>query len=155
MKPRVHEVASELGLRSPRAVELLQAMGVHVKGPSSSISKDEADALRLAAGALSGKPQSRPVFIAKHPRTGALLHFTVNEAKHQQWLEHQERMRIVDASRAEAAARSREIYEDQRQARRDADRLRWEGSFEGPTEPRQADRAIIYRGGAPGLGKRA
>lgn len=49
MTPRVHEVASELGLRSPRVLELLQAMGVHVKGPSSPITEDQADALRLAA----------------------------------------------------------------------------------------------------------
>ncbi|ROR83061.1 hypothetical protein SAMN06295974_3535 [Plantibacter flavus] len=64
-------------------------------------------------------------------------------------------MRIVDASRTEAAARSRAIYEEQQQARREADRRLWEEPLEGPSEPRQMDRAIIYWGGALGLGKRA
>ncbi len=47
-KPRVHEIASELGIDSKTALEKLKAMGEFVKGPSSSIEPPVARKLRAA-----------------------------------------------------------------------------------------------------------
>ncbi|MFC9917802.1 translation initiation factor IF-2 [Agromyces binzhouensis] len=61
-KPRVHEIASELGVDSKVALEKLKEMGEYVKGPSSSIEPPVARRLRAAlegAGAAS-KPAAAP-----------------------------------------------------------------------------------------------
>ncbi|WP_173922058.1 translation initiation factor IF-2 [Agromyces sp. Marseille-P2726] len=47
-KPRVHEIASELGVDSKIALEKLKEMGEYVKGPSSSIEPPVARRLRAA-----------------------------------------------------------------------------------------------------------
>jgi len=56
-KPRVHEIASELGIDSKTALEKLKEMGEFVKGPSSSVEPPVARKLRQAfAGAASASP---------------------------------------------------------------------------------------------------
>ncbi|GAA0959853.1 translation initiation factor IF-2 [Frigoribacterium faeni] len=58
-KPRVHEIASELGIDSKTALEKLKEMGEFVKGPSSSVEPPVARKLRQAfAGAA--KPSAAP-----------------------------------------------------------------------------------------------
>ena len=47
-KPRVHEVASELGVDSKVALAKLKEMGEFVKGPSSSVEPPVARRLRAA-----------------------------------------------------------------------------------------------------------
>jgi len=72
-----------------------------------------------------------------------------------EWLSEQERIRLVNVSRQAAAAKSRELYESAQLDRREANRLRWEGSYEGPRGPRHLARSIVvFQGGSPGLGKR-
>ncbi len=41
-KPRVYELARELGLSSPEIIEKLKAMGIEAKAPSSSVDEDQA-----------------------------------------------------------------------------------------------------------------
>ncbi|MEI5582760.1 MULTISPECIES: translation initiation factor IF-2 [unclassified Agromyces] len=53
-KPRVHEIASELGVDSKVALEKLKEMGEYVKGPSSSIEPPVARRLRAALEAAGG-----------------------------------------------------------------------------------------------------
>jgi len=68
-KPRVHEIASELGVDSKVALEKLKEMGEYVKGPSSSIEPPVARRLRAAlegAGAAS-KPAQAPKPAAAKP----------------------------------------------------------------------------------------
>ncbi|KQS22471.1 translation initiation factor IF-2 [Frigoribacterium sp. Leaf186] len=66
-KPRVHEIASELGIDSKTALEKLKEMGEFVKGPSSSVEPPVARKLRQAfAGAA--KPAASPA--AKAPSAG-------------------------------------------------------------------------------------
>ncbi|MDR5693185.1 translation initiation factor IF-2 [Agromyces indicus] len=61
-KPRVHEIASELGVDSKVALEKLKEMGEYVKGPSSSIEPPVARRLRAALEAVGGasKPAEAP-----------------------------------------------------------------------------------------------
>ncbi|PJJ72677.1 translation initiation factor IF-2 [Diaminobutyricimonas aerilata] len=64
-KPRVHEIASELGVDSKTALEKLKQMGEFVKGPSSSIEPPVARRLRAAlqadgASAAPAKPAAAP-----------------------------------------------------------------------------------------------
>ena len=63
-KPRVHEIASELGIDSKKALEKLKEMGEFVKGPSSSIEPPVARKLRaaLAADGITApvKPAAAP-----------------------------------------------------------------------------------------------
>src|SRR5688500_2961841 len=47
-KPRVHEIAAELGVDSKIALEKLKQMGEYVKGPSSSIEPPVARRLKAA-----------------------------------------------------------------------------------------------------------
>ncbi|WP_153001913.1 translation initiation factor IF-2 N-terminal domain-containing protein, partial [Curtobacterium oceanosedimentum] len=47
-KPRVHEIASELGVDSKTAMEKLKELGEFVKGPSSSVEPPVARKLRAA-----------------------------------------------------------------------------------------------------------
>lgn len=50
-KPRVHEIASELGIETKQALEKLKEMGEFVKGPSSSIEPPVARKLKAALAA--------------------------------------------------------------------------------------------------------
>ncbi|MDQ4138012.1 MAG: translation initiation factor IF-2 N-terminal domain-containing protein, partial [Actinomycetota bacterium] len=59
-KPRVHEIASELGIDSKTALEKLKAMGEFVKGPSSSIEPPVARKLRAALAADGVKAPEKP-----------------------------------------------------------------------------------------------
>uniref|UniRef100_UPI00191204FA translation initiation factor IF-2 N-terminal domain-containing protein n=1 Tax=Marisediminicola senii TaxID=2711233 RepID=UPI00191204FA len=59
-KPRVHEIASELGIDSKQALAKLKEMGEFVKGSSSSIEPPVARKLRaaLAADGITGAPKA-------------------------------------------------------------------------------------------------
>ncbi|TFC50153.1 translation initiation factor IF-2 [Cryobacterium shii] len=57
-KPRVHEIASELGVDSKVALAKLKEMGEFVKGPSSSVEPPVARRLRAALQAESGAASS-------------------------------------------------------------------------------------------------
>jgi len=61
-KPRVHEIASELGVDSKVALEKLKEMGEYVKGPSSSIEPPVARRLKAALeeAGLANKPADVP-----------------------------------------------------------------------------------------------
>ena len=60
-KPRVHEIAAELGIDSKKALEKLKEMGEFVKGPSSSIEPPVARKLRAALEADGIKAPEKPV----------------------------------------------------------------------------------------------
>jgi translation initiation factor IF-2 len=74
-KPRVHEIASELGVDSKIALEKLKQMGEYVKGPSSSIEPPVARRLKAAleadgvAAAKAAPAAKAPA--AKAPSAGA------------------------------------------------------------------------------------
>lgn len=73
-KPRVHEIASELGVDSKVALEKLKEMGEYVKGPSSSIEPPVARRLRAALEA-AGTPAKtaeapKPAAARPGPRPG-------------------------------------------------------------------------------------
>ncbi|WP_395243573.1 translation initiation factor IF-2 [Agromyces sp. MMS24-K17] len=73
-KPRVHEIASELGVDSKVALEKLKEMGEYVKGPSSSIEPPVARKLKAAleaAGAANSAPASAAAPAAAKPAGGA------------------------------------------------------------------------------------
>ncbi|MFK4808313.1 translation initiation factor IF-2 N-terminal domain-containing protein, partial [Microbacterium sp. ZW CA_36] len=65
-KPRVHEIASELGVDSKVALEKLKALGEYVKSPSSTIEPPVARKLRAALEAdgvgksTDGAPAAKP-----------------------------------------------------------------------------------------------
>src|ERR1700753_362377 len=59
-KPRVHEVAAELGIDSKVALDKLKEMGEYVKGPSSSIEPPVARRLKAALEADGIKPAAAP-----------------------------------------------------------------------------------------------
>jgi len=67
-KPRVHEIAAELGIDSKKALEKLKEMGEFVKGPSSSIEPPVARKLRAALEADGIKAPEKPVAPAAPPR---------------------------------------------------------------------------------------
>ncbi|MBF4581260.1 translation initiation factor IF-2 [Curtobacterium sp. VKM Ac-2865] len=58
-KPRVHEIASELGVDSKTALEKLKELGEFVKGPSSSVEPPVARKLRAALQAESAAASSK------------------------------------------------------------------------------------------------
>ena len=60
-KPRVHEIASELGVDSKTAMEKLKELGEFVKGPSSSVEPPVARKLRAALQASGASTASKPV----------------------------------------------------------------------------------------------
>src|SRR5476649_589362 len=64
-KPRVHEVAAELGIDSKIALDKLKEMGEYVKGPSSSIEPPVARRLKAALEAAGIKPTAAPAPVAK------------------------------------------------------------------------------------------
>jgi translation initiation factor IF-2 len=68
VKPRVHEVAAELGIDSKVALDKLKEMGEYVKGPSSSIEPPVARRLKAALEADGIKPAAAP---AAAPRAAA------------------------------------------------------------------------------------
>ncbi|WP_267419396.1 MULTISPECIES: translation initiation factor IF-2 [unclassified Curtobacterium] len=59
-KPRVHEIASELGVDSKTALEKLKELGEFVKGPSSSVEPPVARKLRAALQAESAAASLKP-----------------------------------------------------------------------------------------------
>jgi translation initiation factor IF-2 len=59
-KPRVHEIASELGVDSKTAMEKLKELGEFVKGPSSSVEPPVARKLRAALQASGASTASKP-----------------------------------------------------------------------------------------------
>ncbi|GAA4368500.1 translation initiation factor IF-2 [Agromyces bauzanensis] len=59
-KPRVHEIASELGVDSKIALEKLKEMGEYVKGPSSSIEPPVARRLKVALEAAGAAAKAAP-----------------------------------------------------------------------------------------------
>ena len=59
-KPRVHEIASELGVDSKTALEKLKELGEFVKGPSSSVEPPVARKLRAALQAAGADTASKP-----------------------------------------------------------------------------------------------
>jgi translation initiation factor IF-2 len=74
-KPRVHEIAAELGIDSKLALDKLRAMGEYVKGPSSSIEPPVARRLKaaleaegikapVAAPKTASAPVQKPVIAA-------------------------------------------------------------------------------------------
>ena len=65
VKPRVHEVAAELGIDSKVALDKLKEMGEYVKGPSSSIEPPVARRLKAALEAAGIKPAVAPAPAAK------------------------------------------------------------------------------------------
>jgi translation initiation factor IF-2 len=65
VKPRVHEVAAELGIDSKVALDKLKEMGEYVKGPSSSIEPPVARRLKAALEAAGIKPSAAPAPEAK------------------------------------------------------------------------------------------
>jgi len=75
-KPRVHEIASELGVDSKTAMEKLKELGEFVKGPSSSIEPPVARKLRAALQAEGASASAAPAAPAAAkapaaPRSGA------------------------------------------------------------------------------------
>ncbi|MBT2503294.1 translation initiation factor IF-2 [Curtobacterium sp. ISL-83] len=63
-KPRVHEIASELGVDSKTALEKLKELGEFVKGPSSSVEPPVARKLRAALQADGAAASSAPAATA-------------------------------------------------------------------------------------------
>ncbi|OIH93507.1 translation initiation factor IF-2 [Curtobacterium sp. MCBA15_001] len=59
-KPRVHEIASELGVDSKTALEKLKELGEFVKGPSSSVEPPVARKLRAALQAEGASASAKP-----------------------------------------------------------------------------------------------
>jgi len=73
-KPRVHEIASELGIDSKKALEKLKEMGEFVKGPSSSIEPPVARKLKAALeadGITAPKAPAEKAPAAKTPAAKA------------------------------------------------------------------------------------
>ena len=69
-KPRVHEIATELGVDSKIALEKLKEMGEYVKGPSSCIEPPVARRLKAAleadgVAAKAAAPAAAPAAPAK------------------------------------------------------------------------------------------
>lgn len=70
-KPRVHEIASELGVDSKIALEKLKEMGEYVKGPSSSIEPPVARRLKAALEAAGAPAKAAPASAAPAKATTA------------------------------------------------------------------------------------
>ncbi|MGI9823302.1 translation initiation factor IF-2 [Agromyces sp. Marseille-Q5079] len=70
-KPRVHEIASELGVDSKIALEKLKEMGEYVKGPSSSIEPPVARRLKAALEAAGAAANAAPAATAAAPAAPA------------------------------------------------------------------------------------
>jgi translation initiation factor IF-2 len=70
-KPRVHEIAAELGVDSKIALDKLKEMGEYVKGPSSSIEPPVARRLKAALEAAGVKPAAAAPSAPKPPAKAA------------------------------------------------------------------------------------
>ncbi|WP_448809515.1 translation initiation factor IF-2 [Agromyces bauzanensis] len=70
-KPRVHEIASELGVDSKIALEKLKEMGEYVKGPSSSIEPPVARRLKAALESAGAAAKAAPAASAAAPSAPA------------------------------------------------------------------------------------
>ncbi|MGK7224130.1 translation initiation factor IF-2 N-terminal domain-containing protein, partial [Kocuria flava] len=78
-KPRVHELAKELGITSKEAISTLQSLGEFVRGASSTVEPPVAKKLRSAfAGKAERAAESKPASAPKpgtkpapKPATGA------------------------------------------------------------------------------------
>ena len=68
--PRVHEIASELGIESKIVLEHLKTMGEFVKGPSSSVAPPVARRVKaaLAAEGIAAAPKTKPAAKAAPPK---------------------------------------------------------------------------------------
>ncbi|WP_158863710.1 hypothetical protein [Leifsonia sp. AG29] len=66
----------------------------------------------------------------------------------------QERSARVLASIEAAKAKSKELYEAEAEARWEAERHRFDGTFEKPEKPSAPSRPVVWRGGSPGLNKK-
>src|ERR1700712_883970 len=99
-KPRVHEVAAELGIDSKVALDKLKEMGEYVKGPSSSIEPPVARRLKAALEAAGIKPAAAPAPVAKAatPRPAAAVPAPVAVAEQEHYSD--------EAHRAPATIRS-------------------------------------------------
>ena len=79
-KPRVHEIAAELGIDSKKALEKLKEMGEFVKGPSSSIEPPVARKLRAALAADGIKAPEKPAAPDAPPRPAPVAETPVTPA---------------------------------------------------------------------------
>ncbi|RIJ55112.1 translation initiation factor IF-2, partial [Clavibacter phaseoli] len=72
-KPRVHEIAAEIGVDSKTALAKLKEMGEFVKGPSSSIEPPVARKLKAAleAAGVTGQATAPAATPSSAPRPGA------------------------------------------------------------------------------------
>ncbi|MBO4910043.1 MAG: translation initiation factor IF-2 [Lachnospiraceae bacterium] len=60
-KPRLHEIAKELGIESKKVVDAAKEMGMEVKSHQSSVTEEEADKLRARFGAKNtAKAETEP-----------------------------------------------------------------------------------------------
>ncbi|OOB89212.1 translation initiation factor IF-2 N-terminal domain-containing protein, partial [Rathayibacter sp. VKM Ac-2630] len=66
-KPRVHEIAAELGVDSKVALAKLKELGEFVKGPSSSIEPPVARKLRQALQGSAGTSAPAPTATSARP----------------------------------------------------------------------------------------
>ena len=68
--PRVHEIASELGIESKIVLEHLKTMGEFVKGPSSSVAPPVARRVKAAleAEGIAAQPKTKPAAKAAPPK---------------------------------------------------------------------------------------
>ncbi|MDY0914483.1 translation initiation factor IF-2 N-terminal domain-containing protein [Rathayibacter festucae] len=155
MKIRVHELAVELKLPSLQVVLLLHDIGIHVKGPSSSLDDaDEATARRLLPAKAARSQWSADPTTKKRPLTEYQLYERSGFATYSEWCAAREVAQATYQSRQAAAAQSSEIYEAARNARREADRARWSDPFDRPSTTPRSKQLPFVHGGAPGLGKR-
>ncbi|WP_347346294.1 translation initiation factor IF-2 N-terminal domain-containing protein, partial [Microbacterium sp.] len=69
--PRVHEIASELGVDSKLALAKLKELGEYVKSPSSTIAPPVARKLRAALAADGAGKPADGASAAGAPRPGA------------------------------------------------------------------------------------
>jgi hypothetical protein len=156
MKLRLHELAGELGLPPQRVVELLRAMNVRVKGPSSAVDDQDADVLRQTLRAdpslrIGRRPESWRVAAATYPtpQSSDWSRFERSGfATLAEWAAAQDVLAVNGASRRAAAAKSQAIWEANLRNRRRG------GTPTDQPAPRAERRYTFVQGGAPGLGKR-
>ncbi len=86
-KPRLHEIAKELGIKSSDVVAAAIEMGMEVKSHQSSVSEEEADKLRARFGAKNtvkadASPKPAPAE-SKEEKKPAGVNNTASEKKHE------------------------------------------------------------------------
>ncbi|WP_167542319.1 translation initiation factor IF-2 N-terminal domain-containing protein [Rathayibacter tritici] len=155
MKIRVHELAVELGLPARRLVDHLREIGIHVKGPSSSL--EDADAVtarrlvpaRDAHSRWPTEPATKDRQLAEHQLFERSGYATFSE-----WRHAREVAQATSPSRQAAASQSVDIWEAARRSRQEADQRRWSDPLDQPSPSARRPRQSFVQGGAPGLGKR-